>query len=85
MGVTDLKAAIRYYRFNDSSLPGNSSKIYTFGHSGGGAQSAIAGASGDSKLYYKYLEQIGAAMTDKMENISVIKLTVLWRGALLQV
>lgn len=64
-GVTDLKAAIRYYRFNDSSLPGNSSKIYTFGHSGGGAQSAIAGASGDSKLYYKYLEQIGAAMTDK--------------------
>lgn len=64
-GVTDLKAAIRYYRFNDSNLPGNSSKIYTFGHSGGGAQSSIAGASGDSKLYYKYLEKIGAAMTDK--------------------
>ncbi|PTU85654.1 esterase [Staphylococcus pasteuri] len=64
-GVTDLKAAIRYYRFNSNELPGNSEKVYTFGHSGGGAQSAIAGASGDSKTYYKYLKKIGAAMTDK--------------------
>ena len=64
-GVTDLKAAIRYYRFNSSDLPGSSSKVYTFGHSGGGAQSSIMGASGDSKLYYKYLKKIGAAMTDK--------------------
>lgn len=64
-GVTDLKAAVRYYRFNSNALPGNSTKVYTFGHSGGGAQSSIMGASGDSKLYYKYLKKIGAAMTDK--------------------
>ncbi|MCG7337757.1 esterase [Staphylococcus sp. ACRSN] len=64
-GVTDLKAAVRYYRFNSGNLPGNSTKVYTFGHSGGGAQSSIMGASGDSKLYYKYLKKIGAAMTDK--------------------
>lgn len=64
-GVTDLKAAIRYYRYNSSTLPGNKSNIFTFGHSGGGAQSALAGATGDSKLYKSYLNKIGAAMTDK--------------------
>lgn len=63
-GVTDLKAAIRYYRFNKSVLPGNTDSIFTFGHSGGGAQSALTGATGDSKLYYTYLESIGAAMYD---------------------
>ncbi|MCD8075909.1 MAG: leucine-rich repeat domain-containing protein [Lachnospiraceae bacterium] len=60
-GVTDLKAAIRYYRANASVLPGNTDCIFTFGHSGGGAQSAVVGASGDSALYYPYLYAIGAA------------------------
>lgn len=64
-GVTDLKAAIRYYRFNKDKLPGDTNQIYTFGHSGGGAQSSLMGTTGDSPLYYKYLENIGAAMTDK--------------------
>jgi len=62
-GVTDLKAAVRYIRYNDSVLPGNSGTIFVFGMSGGGAQSAVMGASGDSELYYPYLETIGAAMT----------------------
>ena len=61
-GVTDLKAAIRYYRFNASSLPGNTESIFTFGMSGGGAQSALVGATGDSGLYIPYLTTIGAAM-----------------------
>ncbi|MCD8050007.1 MAG: esterase [Clostridia bacterium] len=60
-GVTDLKAAIRYYRYNSDSLPGNTDRIFTFGHSGGGAQSSLVGASGDSDLYYPYLYSIGAA------------------------
>ncbi len=64
-GVTDLKAAVRYYRFNQNVLPGNTDRIFSFGMSGGGAQSAIMGASGDSKLFYPYLESIGAAMLDK--------------------
>lgn len=64
-GVTDLKAAVRYYRYNKGSLPGNTDRIFTFGHSGGGAQSALMGASGDSKLYYNYLTSIGSAMYDK--------------------
>lgn len=49
-GVTDLKAAVLYLRFNGDTLPGDSERIFAFGHSGGGAQSAILGASGDSEL-----------------------------------
>ena len=67
-GVTDLKAAVTYYRFNGDVLPGDSEKIFTFGHSGGGAQSAIMGASGNSKLYNPYLENIQAAMVSKDGN-----------------
>ncbi|MCD8316430.1 MAG: esterase [Eggerthellaceae bacterium] len=63
-GVTDLKASIRYLRYNASYLPGNANSVFTFGHSGGGAQSAIVGASGDSELFTPYLEDIGAAMED---------------------
>ncbi|WP_314330191.1 tannase [Abiotrophia defectiva] len=67
-GVTDLKAAIRYVRYNKDVLPGDTDKIVSFGHSGGGAQSAILGASGDSTLYNPYLEALGAAMKDKQGN-----------------
>lgn len=67
-GVTDLKAAIRYVRYNKDVLPGDTDKIVSFGHSGGGAQSAILGASGDSTLYNPYLEDLGAAMKDKDGN-----------------
>lgn len=64
-GVTDLKAAIRYVRYNSDILPGNTDRIFTFGMSGGGAQSSLVGATGDSDLYYSYLESIGAAAYDK--------------------
>ena len=60
-GVTDLKAAIRWLRVNADALPGDAQKVFTFGHSGGGAQSALAGATGDSPLYDPYLQRIGAA------------------------
>ena len=59
-GVTDIKAAIRYLRYTDDITPGDAEKIFVFGMSGGGAQSAIVGATGDSELYAPYLEQIGA-------------------------
>ena len=59
-GVTDLKAAVRFYRAHSDSLPGDTDSIFSFGHSGGGAQSAVLGASGDSELYYPYLYSIGA-------------------------
>lgn len=63
-GVTDLKAAVRFIRYNQAVLPGDEQAIFAFGMSGGGAQTAIIGASGDSQLYYPYLESIGAAMFD---------------------
>ena len=59
-GVTDLKAAIRYLRYSADSLPGDEESIFTFGMSGGGAQSAVVGSTGDSTLYDAYLDQIGA-------------------------
>ena len=63
-GVTDFKAAIRYARFNKDLLPGDMDSIFTLGMSGGGAQSALIGASGNSGLYTPYLAAIGAVMTE---------------------
>ena len=62
-GVTDLKAAVRYLRYceeEDGDIPGDTSQIFAFGMSGGGAQTAVLGSSGDSSLYEPYLEAIGA-------------------------
>lgn len=59
-GVTDLKAAIRYIRYTGGLIPGDTDRIFSFGMSGGGAQSALLGATGDSALYAPYLEAVGA-------------------------
>lgn len=67
-GVTDLKAAVRYLRLNNDAIPGDPERIFAFGHSGGGAQSAVLGTSGDSSLYFDYLASIGAAMYDEDGN-----------------
>lgn len=67
-GVTDLKAAIRYIRYNKNILPGNTDSLFVFGMSGGGAQTSVIGASGDSELYFPYLESLGAAMYDANGN-----------------
>ncbi|MGN0764022.1 MAG: tannase, partial [Aristaeellaceae bacterium] len=60
-GVTDFKAAIRYTRLQEGLLPGSMAAIFTLGMSGGGAQSALIGATGDAPGYEPYLEAIGAA------------------------
>jgi hypothetical protein len=59
-GITDFKAAVRYIRYTADELPGNTKRWFTFGMSGGGAQSALMGATGDSPLYDPYLQAIGA-------------------------
>ncbi|MGN0070220.1 MAG: subtype A tannase [Atopobiaceae bacterium] len=64
-GVTDFKAAIRALRYSAASIPGGAEHIFTFGHSGGGAQSSLVGTTGDSALYAPYLEHIGALFTDR--------------------
>ncbi len=63
-GVTDFKAAIRYVRYNKGILPGNTERYFTYGMSGGGAQSALIGATGDAPEYEPYLQAIGAVMTE---------------------
>lgn len=63
LGVTDMKAAIRYYRYlhaEQEAVPGDVNCIFSFGHSGGGAQSSLLGTSGNSVLYDDYLNAIGA-------------------------
>lgn len=69
-GVTDAKAAIRYLRYNNE-LVGSSNSIYVYGMSGGGAQSAILGASGDSELYTPYLKELGAVegVSDAVDGV----------------
>jgi len=59
--IVDLKAAVRYIRYNDALIPGNAEWIVSTGVSAGGALSALLAASGDSELYEPYLEELGAA------------------------
>ncbi|MFF7599238.1 subtype B tannase [Streptomyces mirabilis] len=59
--IVDLKAAVRYVKFNKGRLPGNVDRIVSAGVSAGGALSALLGASGDSPVYDSYLEELGAA------------------------
>lgn len=60
LGIVDYKACIKYLKYNQGIIPGNTNKIITFGMSGGGAQSAVLGVSGNNALFDPYLEKIGA-------------------------
>lgn len=60
-GLLDLKAAVRYLRFNDSRIPGNAEKIITDGTSAGGAMSALLGSTGNAYAYEHLLKAMGAA------------------------
>lgn len=60
-GIVDLKAAIRYLKFNDKKMPGDANKIISNGTSAGGAMSTLVGATGNNKDYEPYLKALGAA------------------------
>ncbi|MFF3488550.1 subtype B tannase [Streptomyces sp. NPDC002701] len=62
--VVDAKAAVRYLRLNDATMPGSAERIVVNGTSGGGALASILGASGNSGEYTPYLAAIGAAGID---------------------
>lgn len=70
-GLLDLKAAIRYLRYNDSLIPGSAEKIIIDGTSAGGAMSALAGSTGDRHEYDEYLKKMGAAPTSDKVFASV--------------
>ncbi|WP_159073596.1 subtype B tannase [Streptomyces sp. RTd22] len=59
--VVDTKAAVRYLRLNDGTMPGSAERIVVNGVSGGGALASSLGASGNRTEYDPYLAQIGAA------------------------
>ena len=58
--MVDLKAAVRYLRYNADVIPGNPERILSTGGSAGGALSCLLAASGNSPLYQPYLDEIGA-------------------------
>ncbi|MEC0233794.1 subtype B tannase [Paenibacillus kribbensis] len=68
--IVDLKAAVRYLRYNDEAMPGDAEKIISNGTSAGGALSALLGATGNSAEYEPYLKAIGAA--DKRDDIFAV-------------
>lgn len=59
--IVDLKAAVRWLRYNDSRMPGDTDKIISNGTSAGGALSALLGASGNHDDYAAALKEAGAA------------------------
>ena len=61
--IVDLKAAVRYLKYNDKVMPGDANKIISNGTSAGGAMSALLGATGDNPDYLPYLKELGAANT----------------------
>lgn len=63
--AVDLKAAIRFLRYNAQVLPGNTKRVFVYGFSAGGGLSAVMGASGDAEAYLPYLDEIGAATHDE--------------------
>lgn len=60
-----LKAALRWYRYNSTALPGNTSRFFVTGSGEEGGIAAAVGASGDSALYMPYLKALGAALCDQ--------------------
>ncbi len=70
-GLLDLKAAIRYLRYNDDLIPGSAERIIIDGTSAGGAMSALVGSTGDRPEYDGYLRKMGAAKTSDKVFASV--------------
>ncbi len=60
-GLVDLKAGVKYLRFNDANMPGDANKIISNGTSAGGAMSTLLGATGNSVDYEPYFIELGAA------------------------
>lgn len=60
-GLVDLKAAVRYLKYNDAQMPGDAGKIISSGTSAGGAMSALLGATANHPDYESYLKELGAA------------------------
>jgi len=69
--IVDAKAAVRFLRLNDATMPGDATRIVVNGTSGGGAQVTQLGATGNNADYFPYLKAIGAAGIDKDGKSSI--------------
>ena len=69
--IVDLKAAVKYLKYNDKNMPGRADRIISNGTSAGGALSVLLGATGNNKDYEHYLKELGAAQgTDDIYAVS---------------
>lgn len=69
--IVDLKAAVRYLKYNDEIMLGDATKIISNGTSAGGAISVLLGATGNNPDYDPYLKELGAAdQTDDIYAVS---------------
>lgn len=59
--ILDLKAAVRFLRYNAAGVPGDMEKIISDGTSAGGGMSALLGCSGNAPDYEEELRKLGAA------------------------
>lgn len=65
--IVDLKAAVRYLRYNKNIIAGDTEKIISNGTSAGGALSSLLGATGNNPDFFPYLNELGAA--DERDDI----------------
>ena len=62
--VSDLKAGVRFLKYNADEIPGNTEHIVVTGNSAGGAMAALLASSGNNAAYDELLAQCGAIMTE---------------------
>ena len=62
--LTDVKAALRFYRHNKTHLPGNTDRIIFVGVSAGGNLAALVGSTCDRAEFEPGLREIGAVMDE---------------------
>lgn len=72
--VTDIKAAIHFIKYNSERIPGNTNSIFVLGANHGAALAAVVAASGDSRLYLPYLQEIGSlsSLNDSIKGVMLV-------------
>lgn len=79
-GLVDLKAAVRFLRYNACVLPGHGQTIVAMGLGSGGNLAALLGSTGDEAAFEGPLDEVGAALWDgEGEDISdAVEGVALW-------
>ena len=73
-GVTDIKAAVHFIKYNSERIPGNTASIYFLAANEGSVLAAVVAASGNDRTYQPYLQQIGAlnGLNDSIKGVMLI-------------